>query len=168
LSTKSLLRRLAVAAVSGFAVVGVASAGGDDASDPVTKAKRVHVKTGKWSGTAVDDTHGIAGTISFTIAKDGRLLRTLRMNDMAGDCPEGASDPSLNVQVPRAKIKPSGLMRGHYVGGKPGDPFLSVTSYDARFRARQVTGGRIYDNIDIDADRCDVSAATFSATHQGG
>jgi hypothetical protein len=168
LSTKSLLRPLAVAALTGLAVAGVASADRDDADGPVTQAKRVHVKTGKWTGTAVDDVHGIAGTISFTIAKDGRQLRNLRMNDMAGDCPEGASDPSLNVQVPTAKIKPSGLMRGHYVGGKPGDAFLSVTSYDARFRARRVTGARIYDDSDIDADRCDVSAATFSATHQGG
>jgi hypothetical protein len=169
LSTKSFLRPLAVVGIGALAVAGPASGGQAEDADRLAKAKRVEVKPGNWSGKAVDDTYGVTGTASFTIANDGRELRDLTLSNMAGNCPGGPSGPTLTVRLPKAKIKSTGLMRGHYVFDRgPSFQPVSVVTYDARFERGRITDGRIYQEVDIGGQiACEVPAATFSATRQG-
>jgi hypothetical protein len=142
----------------------VASADRLGGREPNARAGKV--KDGTWRGTAVDDKYGSVGAIRFQVRNDGRLVRNLRVSDVAGDCP-GPSGPVLGIQIKRAKIRASGLMRGHFVEGDPGDAILNVVSYDARLGPTSVNDGRIFQNNDINnvgANQCEVPSVTFTAT----
>ena len=157
---------IAIAVVGAPALVASAGSGGD--REPNAKGSKV--KDGTWRGTAVDDKYGSVGTIRFQVRNDGRLVRNLRVSDVAGDCP-GPSGPVLGIRIKRAKIRGSGLMRGHFVEGDPGDAILNVVSYSARFDRTSVRNGRIYQNNDINnvgANQCEVPSVTFTAARGGG
>lgn len=149
MAARSVLRLLTVAALTvGVATTSVASARDDRDAPEARKTKGSKVKTGNWSGTAIDDKYAVSGPLDFKIAKAGRELRNLRVDGMTGDCVDGSQAPDLPLILPRAKIRPSGLMRGHHVFGNPGDPVLSIVSYDLRFKRATVTG-RLYQDNDI-------------------
>jgi hypothetical protein len=157
---------IAIAAIGAPGLV--ASAGsGADRQPHATGGK---VKDGTWRGTAVDDKYGSVGAIRFQVRNDGRLVRNLRVSDVAGDCP-GPSGPVLGIRIKRAKIRSSGLMRGHFVEGDPGNTILNVVSYDARLGRTSVSNGRIYQNNDINnvgANQCEVPSVTFTAVGGSG
>lgn len=160
----------------GLAVASSLAGPGEESPQPKAKSKRVNPAVGDWSGTGVDDTYGVTGTVRFEIKRNrnGRELRNLVVGGMTGDCADGVTRTDRGFSIPRANIRPTGLMRGHAVLGKPGDRFISVVGYDVRFKKRAVVGGRLYDNVDIDnenptgATNCRVPPITFSATSQGG
>jgi hypothetical protein len=133
------------------------------AASPARAAKP---KTGSWSGTAVDDKYAVSGPLTFKIAKDGRELRNLRVDGMTADCVNGSTATDIPLVLRRAKIRPSGLMRGHHVSGDPGSSLLSIVSYDARFKRTNVLAGRLYDDKDIYnvGSTCDIPPMTFSAS----
>jgi hypothetical protein len=173
MSRKPSLRRItsvAAALVTMGTLVATGVTADPAARRPAAKSKAAKVKDGRWTGTAVDDKYGTVGAIRFNVRNDGRLVRDLRVSDVAGDCP-GPSDPVLGISLPRAKVRPTGLMRGHYVFGKPGQGRQSLVSYDARLGRTSVTNGRIYQNNDLNnlsADQCEVPSVTFTAARRGG
>jgi hypothetical protein len=172
---KPKARRRLVAGAAGPCVAAIAFSGSavianDNRAERVPQAKNANVKDGTWTGTAVDDKYGSVGTIRFQVKKDGRLVENLRVENVSADCPS-QTPPTFEVRLPRAKVKPSGLMRGHYVFGAPGQGRQSLVSYDARLRRTTVTDGRIYQNNDLNnllADQCEVPSVTFTAAHRGG
>lgn len=167
-------RRAVISAGACIAITAIGTpalfASADRAGDREPNAKAGKVKDGTWRGTAVDDKYGSVGAIRFQVRNDGRLVRNLRVSDVAGDCP-GPSGPVLGIRIKRAKIRTSGLMRGHFVEGDPGDAILNVVSYDARLGRTSVNNGRIFQNNDINnvgANQCEVPSVTFTAARGAG
>ncbi len=149
------------AVLFGFGALSLAESGRSDTD----RTPRVKPKTGNWFGIAVDDKYGDTGAVEFKVRKRGRLLRHLRIDDIAGDC-AGVRNDTLTVRLPRAKIDRDGTLEGHYVFADPGEPAGAVVSYFGKFKRKRLVGGRIYQDNDLDGgteSTCEVAAASFTA-----
>lgn len=165
MASARFLRRVGFAVVAclvlGFAALSLAASADSDAE----RVPRAKPKTGNWSGTAVDDKYGDSAAVEFKVKERGRLLRHLRIDDIAGDC-AGVRNDTLTVRLPRAKIDRNGNLEGHYVFADPGDPAGAVVSYFGKFERNRLDDGRIYQDNDLDGgteSTCEVAAASFTA-----